>query len=117
LSISASSHGTSDLHSPQSTVDRRPPELTLWIPTSGTTHPNDKQRLLTGCRDGVYFDLTDKEDGEVGERAVSAPVTGADTIGGGAVCDEPNGSPAKVINDFSPELPLSMWIRNEVAGI
>ena len=120
LSPSARSHATSDLHTPNSPVASRP-QLTLWIPESGTVRPGHEQKIPTGCRDGMYFDLPGG-DGEDGEGPASAPVSSGDAVGRGAGCDEPNEGdrvtePEKILGFLPLELRSSFWIQNEVAGI
>jgi len=117
--MSASSHGTSDLYTPNSPLAR--PQLALWIPTSGTIDPDYGQKVPTGCRDGIYFDLPD-EDGELREEPESAPVTSGAAVDHDTARDRGSGEHADVRLGKVPtllplELRSSMWIRNEVAGI
>ena len=112
LSMSASSHGTSDLHTPSSTVESQPQ---LWIPKSGTIVPSYEQKLPTPCRDGIFFDHFDPYDAEA---AGDGPESARDPSGiatGIATGEED----AFKTPENAPTLDLrsSIWIRNEVAGI
>jgi hypothetical protein len=124
LSVSASSHTTSYLHTPNSaTVDGETrPQLALWIPEPGTIDQEHEQKFPTGCRDGVYFDLSDREEGE-GEGSEAAPSASGEDIDHAPPYGE--ASPIEYVSRMSDEPPTlpplelrsSVWIQNELAGI
>ena len=130
LSVSASSHTTSYLHTPNSaTVDGETrPQLGLWIPEPGTIDQEYAQKFPTGCRDGVYFDLSDREEeeGEGSEAAVAPSASGEDVdIDHVPLYGEASPIEYEYVSRMSDEPPTlpplelrsSVWIQNELAGI
>ena len=107
LSTSASSHGSSDLHTPKSAVESRPSQL--WIPQSGAITPGYGQ--TTAYRDGNYFCPYDKEGREGPE---FSPVSFSSGNGIGRSAEGVGTKPKKGLN---LELRSHGWISKEVEAI
>jgi hypothetical protein len=107
LSTSVSSHGTSDLHTPNSTVENRPQ---IWVPMSGTIIPSDEHKSPTAGRDGRFFDPDG--DREAGEGPESASASSGHALGRGEEVVE-----TKLEKIPHLELRSPGWIQNEIAGI
>ena len=135
LSTSVSSHGTSDLHTPNSTLESRPPQqLHLWIPepkpkpgiitTPGFDDPGfptaaayrdrdgDRNGDGDGEGDGIYLNPYNDRDGNDGE--------GDSDRGDREAREGPDSAPATKLGNLGLrklELRSSVWIRNEVESI
>jgi len=104
LSTSVSSHGTSDLHTPNSTIETRPPQS--WIPNSGTISPEYNAKFPIVCRDGKYFNPYDDREAQ-GE----GPERGSAIGHGGEDAD----TKLEKVSDLG--LRSLGWIGNEVEAI
>jgi hypothetical protein len=111
LSTSTSSHGTgtSDLHTPNSSVENRQPQL--WIPDSGTITPACYPKSPVAYRDGTYFTRYD-DGGETREKPELAAASRGSEIGHNDKAVDTNLGRVPGLELRSPG-----WIWNEVEAI